>query len=59
MTQPFLNEKQMAKLAEMLELAQVTEQKAKELCEVAIEIDEKWQRRLENRTAAKQKAHQE
>jgi hypothetical protein len=53
------NEKQLPQLAQMLELAKITEQKAKELCELATEIDEKWQLRLEGRLAAKQKAHQE
>jgi len=36
MTQPELNEKQLAELAEMLELAKITEQKARELNELAI-----------------------
>lgn len=53
MTQASLNEKQLAELAEMLELAKITEQKAKELCELATEIDQKWQRRLERRRAAR------
>ncbi len=49
MIQPSLNENQLAELTEMLELAQITEQKAKELCELATKIDQKWQLRLEGR----------
>ena len=58
MTQLSLNEKQLVELAQMLELAQVTEQKAKDLCDLAMKIDKKWQRRLEGRRASKT-AHQE
>lgn len=46
MTQPELNEKQLAELAEMLELAKVTEQKAKELCEMGEAFAQKYEKRL-------------
>jgi hypothetical protein len=49
MTQPELNEKKLAELAEMLELAKITEQKAQELCEFTKALDEKWKRKLEGR----------
>jgi hypothetical protein len=34
-------------LLELLELAQDAEQKAKELCDLTAEVDEKWRIRLE------------
>lgn len=46
-------------LFELLEMAKITEQKARETCELTTEIAYKWQKRLEGRRAAKQKAHQE
>lgn len=49
MTQPPLNEQQLAELSEMLELAKTTEQKARELNEMTIAFEEKWQRRLDSR----------
>lgn len=54
MTQPSLNEKQLAELTEILALARIAEQKTKELCEFAEALEEKWKRRLENRRGAKQ-----
>lgn len=36
-------------LLELLELAKDAEKKAKELCDLATEIDEKWRVRLEGR----------
>lgn len=50
-----MTEKQIAELADMLELAQTTEQQAKELCEIAEAFAQKWERRLEGRQPAKQK----
>lgn len=55
MTQPELNEKQLAELAKMFELAKITEQKARELNELAIAFEAKWKSRWEDRLAAKQK----
>ncbi|MFB2897388.1 hypothetical protein ACE1CI_31100 [Aerosakkonemataceae cyanobacterium BLCC-F50] len=46
MTQSELNEKQLAELGEMLELAKVTEQKAKELCEMGEAFAQKYEKRL-------------
>lgn len=54
MTQPSLNEKQLAELTEILALARIAEQKTKDLCEFAEALEEKWKRRLENRRGAKQ-----
>ena len=56
MTQPSLNEKQLAELTEILALARIAEQKTKDLCEFAEALDEKWRRRLEGRQAKKQQA---
>lgn len=58
MTQPELNEKQLAELREMLELAKVTEQKARELNELAIAFEAKWKSRWEDKLAAKQQTGQ-
>lgn len=58
MTQPELNEKQLAELGEMLELAKVNEQKARELNELAIAFEAKWKSRWEDRLAAKQQTGQ-
>jgi hypothetical protein len=58
MTQPELNEQQLAELAEMLEIAKITEQKARELNELAIGFEAKWKRRLEGRRNKKQQASQ-
>ncbi|MGA9380991.1 MAG: hypothetical protein WBV73_19675 [Phormidium sp.] len=58
MTQPELNEKQLAELGEMLELAKVTEQKAREINELAIAFEAKWKSRWEDRLAAKQQTGQ-
>ncbi len=55
MKQPSMTEKQIAELADMLELAQTTEQQAKELCEIAEAFAQKWERRLEGRQPAKHK----
>ena len=46
MTQPKLTEKQLAELAEMLEIAKITEQKARELNQEAIAFELKWKSRL-------------
>lgn len=40
-------------LLELLELAKDAENKAKELCDLATEIDEKWRVRLEGRSVAR------
>ncbi|GAB4277718.1 MAG: hypothetical protein Fur0025_03760 [Oscillatoriaceae cyanobacterium] len=58
MTQPPLNEQQLAELAEMLELAKTTEQKARELNEMTIAFEEKWQRRLDSRQGTQPQASQ-
>lgn len=56
MTQPFLNEKQLAELAEILELARITEQKARKMSEMATAIAHKSQKRInEFRQAAIEK----
>jgi hypothetical protein len=39
-------------LAELLELAKDFEQKAKELCDLATQVDEKWRIHLETRRKA-------
>ncbi|MGB3208600.1 MAG: hypothetical protein WBB28_26735 [Crinalium sp.] len=49
MTQPELTQQQLAELAEMLELAKATEQKARELNEMAIAFESKWKNRLESK----------
>jgi hypothetical protein len=46
-------------LFELLEMAKIAEQKARETSELATEIAYKWQKRLEGRKVAKHKAHQE
>jgi Asp-tRNA(Asn)/Glu-tRNA(Gln) amidotransferase B subunit len=58
MTQTELNEQQLAELAEILEIAKITEQKARELNELAIDFEAKWKRRLEDRRNKKQQASQ-
>lgn len=42
-------------LLELLEMARIAEQKARETSELATAIAMKWKRRLENRRAAKKK----
>jgi len=57
MLQPTLNEKQIADLADSLELAITLEQQAKNLCDLAEAFAEKYEKRLHKiREAAKQKA---
>lgn len=56
MTEGSMSEAQQAKLASMLELAKITEQKARELNELAIAFEAKWKGRSEDRLTAKQKA---
>lgn len=46
MTQPSMSEQELAELTELLELAKITEQKAKELCDLTLEIDQKYEKRL-------------
>ena len=46
MTQPSLTGSQLAELKELLELAKITEQKAKELAALTLEIDQKYEKRL-------------
>ncbi len=41
-----MTEEQLAKLTQVLELARITEQKAKELAEFTLEIDRKYEQRL-------------
>jgi hypothetical protein len=50
--QPSLSEKQLAKLAEIVEIARIAEQKAKKLDDTAIEKAQKWERKHEIRQAA-------
>jgi len=55
MTQSFLTEEQEAKLAEALEIAQLFEERAKELSERGDAFAEKWEKRLreDNKSTAK------
>lgn len=46
MTQSPMSDSQVAQLRELLELAKTTEQKAKELAELTLEIDRKYEKRL-------------
>ena len=46
MTPQSLTDKQLAELAEILELAKINEQKNKDLCELATEIAQKSKKRL-------------
>ncbi|MFB2920323.1 MULTISPECIES: hypothetical protein [Aerosakkonema] len=46
MTQPSMSEQERRELTELLELAKLTEQKAKELCDLTLEIDQKYEKRL-------------
>lgn len=46
MTELSMSEAQQAKLSSMLELAKVTEQKAKELCEMGEAFAQKYEKRL-------------
>ena len=46
MTQPSLTEEQQAELEEILEIAKVAEQKAKEMSDLATAISLKYQKRL-------------
>ena len=46
MTQPSLNEKQLAELASILGLARITEQKARKMSEMATAIAQKSQKRI-------------
>lgn len=46
MTQPSMSEQEQRELTELLELAKLTEQKAKELCDLTLEIDQKYENRL-------------
>jgi len=50
-----LNEKQLAELAEILELAKDTEQKAREMSEMATKIADKWKNRRLKREASLEK----
>lgn len=55
MTQEELNDQQIAELEEILEMAKITEQKAKEMCELSTAIAWKYQKRMkEIREARKQ-----
>ncbi|MCL1468359.1 hypothetical protein [Argonema galeatum] len=56
MIQPTLDDKQLAELADSLELAITLEQQAKNLCDLAEGFAEKYEKRLHKiREAAKQK----
>ena len=46
MAQPSMSEQEQRELAEILELAKLTEQRAKELCDLTLEIDQKYEKRL-------------
>lgn len=47
MTQPSLSEEQLAELTEILELAKIAEQKAREMSELATEIAQKTHKRVQ------------
>jgi hypothetical protein len=53
MTQPSMDEKELAKMKELLELAKITEQKSKELADITLAIDQKYERRLAEIKVAK------
>lgn len=46
MTKSSMSEQELAELTELLELAKITEQKAKELCDMTEQIDKKYEKRL-------------
>lgn len=55
MKQPSLNEKQIAELEEILEMARIMEEKAREMCEMSTAIAWKYQLRMQEiREARKQ-----
>lgn len=58
MIQPELNKQQLAELTQMLKIAKNTEQKVRELNELAIGFEAKWKSRLEDRRNKKQQVSQ-
>ena len=46
MTQPSMDESELAKMKELLELAKITEQQAQELADFTLAIDNKYEERL-------------
>ena len=46
MTQPSMDESELAKMKELLELAKITEQQAQELADFTLAIDQKYEKRL-------------
>ncbi|MFB2918964.1 hypothetical protein [Aerosakkonema funiforme] len=53
MTQPSMNEGELAKMKELLELAKVTEHQMKELADFTLEINQKYEKRLAEIRVAK------
>ena len=53
MTQPSMDESELAKMKELLELAKITEQQAKELADLTLAIDNKYEKRLAEIKVAK------
>jgi hypothetical protein len=53
MIQPELNREQIAELEEILEMARITEQKAREMSELSTQIAHKWQQRATARQQVK------
>jgi Asp-tRNA(Asn)/Glu-tRNA(Gln) amidotransferase B subunit len=49
MEQHPINSKKIEELADLLELAKVTEQQAKDLCHMAEEFAQKWEKRLKEK----------
>ena len=46
MTQPSMDESELAKMKELLELAKITEQQTQELADFTLAIDQKYEKRL-------------
>ncbi|MCT7971397.1 hypothetical protein [Laspinema olomoucense] len=44
--QPSMSDDELAKMTELLELAKITEQQMKELADLTLEIDQKYEKRL-------------
>ncbi len=50
--QPSMSDDELAKMTELLELAKITEQQMKELADLTLEIDQKYEKRLAEITVA-------
>lgn len=53
MTQPSMSEGELAKMKELLELAKITEHQMKELADLTLEINQKYEKRLAEIRVAK------